>query len=257
MSEVATRPAKRNGAMVPVAQPVADTLLAMLGEGMSTMDAAKFEVMVRMIARIQFDRAMSDAQGEMQPVVRSIPNSVTNSKYADLEAIDTAIRPIYARHGFSLSFTEIPTEGATVRIACKVKREGHEETHHLEAQSDTHGPQGKPNKTPIQGVVSAVTYLRRALTAMVFNIATKGEDNDGNRQRPPDTGEIISRKQAAELRALMAETRIEETRVIAVKKLGIATIDELPVEKFAAVLGDLISRRKVQQQRTTSMGEAA
>jgi hypothetical protein len=201
---------------------------------------------------------MSDAQGEMQPVVRSIPNSVTNSKYADLEAIDTAIRPIYARHGFSLSFTEIPTEGATVRIACKVKREGHEETHHLEAQSDTHGPQGKPNKTPIQGVVSAVTYLRRALTCMVFNVATRGEDNDGNRQR--DTGELLSRAQIAELESLIAGAAPSHAAIPATTRSLLAHFDmadlrsikDVPAGKF----NTLRTALRNQQQRNTQ-GEAA
>ncbi len=248
--------------LVPIAQPVADTLLTLLSQGVAIdgMDATKFEVMLRMYARIQFDRAMSDAQGEMQPVVRTIPNSATNSKYADLQAIDAAIRPIYSRHGFSLTFSEVPTEGATVRIACTVRREGHAETHYLEAASDTHGPQGKPNKTPIQGVVSAVTYLRRALTCMVFNVSTKGEDQDGNRTR--DDGEIISPEQARELADLIAmcsadpsATTSNERAVLLKFGLGaVRSIKEVPPARFAQLRTALRAKRaRIEASRQTGV----
>ena len=266
MSEVATRPAKRNGAMVPISAPVNDAMLAFIMEATvnPNVDVGKFEVLLRLKREIVLDarklafiQAMNAVQAAMAPILRTMLNTVTNSKYAPLDVIDAAIRPTYTVNGFSVEYNSETIDGAPWQVCEVTHTSGHSKLYRLPAPPDVSGLKGNANKTEIQGVISTVTYLRRALLCMAFNIVLTNEDNDGNRQRPPDTGEIISRKQAAELRALMAETRIEEARVIAVKKLGIATIDELPVEKFAAVLGDLISRRKVQQQRTTPMGEAA
>jgi hypothetical protein len=185
-------------------------------------------------------------------VVRLAINTETRSKYATLEAVDAAIRPIYSKHGFALSFTETPSDAAELKITCLVTREGHSETYFLSALSDTVGPKGAPNKTNVQGVGSSVTYLRRYLTCMIFNVALR-DDNDGNRQRAAnaneETGELISRAQVNELRALMLETRILEAVVLAKKAPGLATIEALPASAFHIIRNDLLSRKNVLAQR--------
>src|SRR5580765_8918661 len=56
-----------------------------------------------------FNASMSDAQAEMLPVVRDAKNSHLGNKYAKLETIDNAIRPIYTRHGFSVRYGSAPS----------------------------------------------------------------------------------------------------------------------------------------------------
>src|SRR5690348_14516166 len=51
-----------------------------------------------------YDEAMQKAQSEMRPVLMNADNDQTKSRYATYEALDSAIRPIYTRHGFTLSF---------------------------------------------------------------------------------------------------------------------------------------------------------
>jgi ERF superfamily len=204
-------------------------------------------------AQSEFSTAMSAAQSEMRAIVRDAVNDQTRSKWATLQAIDDAIRPIYTRHGFSLSFTEVANDGPDMKIACIVRRGGHTETFYLSAAPDTVGPQGKPNKTPVQGVGSSVSYLRRYLKVMVFDLALR-DDNDGNRQpqRNEDTGELISRAQVAELRALMTETRILESVVLAKKAPGLTTIEVLPAAAFIPIRNDLLSRKNVLAQRAAA-----
>jgi hypothetical protein len=201
-------------------------------------------------AQVAFDDAMSAAQAEIQSVARAALNEQTRSKYATLEAVDTAIRPIYTRHGFSVSFSEVANDGPDIKLACIVRRSGHRETFYLSAAPDTVGPQGKPNKTQVQGVGSAVSYLRRYLTCIAFNVALR-DDNDGNRQprRDADTGELISPAQVAELRSLMTETRILESVVRAKKAPGLTTIEALPAAAFHIIRNDLLSRKNVMRQR--------
>jgi hypothetical protein len=256
-----TLAANDDGAIVEPQPP--STLVTFLARAVHdpSVDVSKLEAIYRMqrelVAderRAAFHRAMNAVQSEMQAVVRNAFNDQTRSKFATLEAVDAAIRPVYAKHGFSLSFTETPSDAAEMKITCIVSRDGHAETYFLSALSDTVGPKGAANKTNVQGVGSSVSYLRRYLVCMIFNVALKGDDNDGNRQRPAneETGELISRAQASELRALMQETRILESVVLAKKAPGLATIEALPAAAFHIVRNDLLSRKNVLAQRAAA-----
>jgi hypothetical protein len=133
-------------------------------------------------SRRLFNQAMADAQSEMLPVVRDAKNSHLGNKYAKLETIDAAIRPIYTRHGFSVRFgsAPAPTEGY-IRITCTVAHAGgYFEENYLDAPIANLGSQGgRTATTGVQAVGSAVTYLRRYLLGMVFNIVLADEDDDG------------------------------------------------------------------------------
>ncbi len=133
-------------------------------------------------AEIEFARAMKAAQDEMPTVYRESKNDSNQSRYAKLEALDKAIRPVYTRHGFSLSFSGVqPWEVGKTRVKCIVRHiAGHSEPHELEGEPDTAGPKGGATKTAIQGMGSTVSYLRRYLTLMIFNVMLSNEDNDGN-----------------------------------------------------------------------------
>lgn len=131
--------------------------------------------MQREQARQAFDAAMSAAQAEMLPVVRGAKNSHLGNRYATLEAIDTAIRPIYTDHGFSVRYGSgtAPIEGQ-LRVTCRVAHSGgYSEESHLDSVVSSAGSQGgRSATTPVQALGSAITYLRRYLLGMVFNIVT-------------------------------------------------------------------------------------
>jgi hypothetical protein len=142
-------------------------------------------------AQREFNQAMADVQTEMGQVLKDATNTHTGSAYARLESIDREIRPVYTRHGFSVRFGSEPSphEG-WIRITCTVShRGGYSETNHLDAPPDSAGSQGRSNKTPVQAVGSSVSYLRRYLTVMVFNIVLAGldDDDDGNGGAPGRT----------------------------------------------------------------------
>jgi ERF superfamily len=247
-------------AIVALAPAEPDTLLNFVARAVKdpTIDVAKLEALLRMQreivaddARLQFNRAMSLAQGEMVPVVRDAQNTQTNSKYATLARIDAVVRPIYTRHGFLLSFNSEPTGGDYERIVCEVAHSaGHTKRYQLEAALDTVGPQGKPNKTPLHGLGSVVSFLRRYLTTMIFNIVLTSEDNDGNRQRQNASG--ISPAQFDELIDLMQRGRIHEATVIAKMAPGLNAIAELPAKEFPRVKNALLSRLSVLEQRSAA-----
>lgn len=188
MSEV-TRTGS-NGEMVPRASEPS-SLLNVIARAMEDerFDVSKLEALLRMQrelvaenARQEFSRAMSAAQGEMRAVFRDAANEQTHSRYAKLEKIDDAIRPIYTRHGFSLTFgTDQPRDPASIRVVCECAHSaGHVKTYELEAPPDQTGARGQINKTILHGMGSTITYLRRYLTTMIFNVVLTNEDDDGN-----------------------------------------------------------------------------
>ncbi len=217
-------------------------------------DVHKLELLIRLqreiaaeTARLDFAHAMRAAQSEMQPIVRSAQNASTNSKYAPLEVIDAAIRPIYTRHGFVLEFDSEPVE-VGVRMICEVTHAGgHRKVRRLEAALDTAGPQGKPNKTPVQALVSSTTYLRRTLTCMVFNLALTNEDNDGNRLRP--LSNRISLEQLAVLSDLLRQTGTDEARFLAVMAPDLASIEDVTPANFPRLKNALLTKQSVLAQR--------
>lgn len=130
----------------------------------------------------EYIAAMNRCQKRMPIVVRDSENKQTNSRFARLEAVANKIKPIYTEEGFTLEFGEedSPLEKHR-RIVCEVQHiGGHLKKFHLDSPIDDVGAKGTANKTAVQGLGSLVTYLRRYLTLMVFNIVIADSDNDGN-----------------------------------------------------------------------------
>ena len=156
-------------------------------------DVQKFGELLRMQREVEhdqsrkaFNHAMASAQAEMLPVVRDAKNSHLNNRYAKLETIDAAIRPIYTRWGFSVRYGSAPSphEG-WLRITCTVAHDaGYFEENYLDAPVSLTGSQGgRMAVTPVQAIGSTVTYLRRYLLGMVWNTVLADDDDDGEGSR--------------------------------------------------------------------------
>lgn len=135
-------------------------------------------------AEIAYNNSMRDAQALIPHIEPNQRNTHTKSTYADLDAIDLVIKPIYTKFGFSLSFDTKTLEDKSIEIVCWVRHiDGHKERHTLIGELDNGGFKGAPNKTGIQAAGSSVSYLQRYLTKLIFNVVIKGEDKDGNRNK--------------------------------------------------------------------------
>jgi hypothetical protein len=155
-------------------------------------DVQKFGELLRMQremehdqARRAFNQAMAITQADMPPVVRSATNKHLGNKYAKLEDVDREMRPIYTAHGFSVRFGSAPAPEGYIRITCTVAHaSGYFEENYLDAPTSAVGSQGgRTATTGVQAVGSAVTYLRRYLLGMVFNIVLADDDDDGESMR--------------------------------------------------------------------------
>lgn len=126
-------------------------------------------------------------------------------KYARLEDIDRAIRPLLSEEGFSLSFDTGEGQGGKIRVSCKLSHSaGHSETKQLDLPHDPSG-----SKNGVQAVGSTVSYGRRMLVKMFFNLMEKGEDTDGESLQP------ITAEQAKDIEALISEVGADKKRFLA------------------------------------------
>lgn len=199
-------------------------------------------------ARKAFAEAMSAAQGEMRAVSQDAANPQTRSRYASFANLDRALRPIYSRHGFSLSYdTEDGASEGTIRVVCYVSAHGHERRHHIDMPTDGKGAKGGDVMTKTHATMSAVTYARRGLLKMIFNVAEGADvDDDGNGAgRVPDDNdgdrELISKEQIQTLQSALKVREMPEQRLL--KFAGvifhghpIETIADIPISIFQRCL---------------------
>jgi hypothetical protein len=133
-------------------------------------------------ASIEFNAALTDAQTEMRPVAADAENPQTRSRYASYKALDGALRPIYTKHGFSLSFdTDVSPIPDHMRVLCYVAhRGGHSRTYKIDIPNDGKGAKGGDVMTKTHATGAGGSYGMRYLLRMVWNVAIGEDDTDGN-----------------------------------------------------------------------------
>jgi ERF superfamily len=181
-------------------------------------------------ARRAFSDAMASCQAEMVPVARNQNNDQTRSKYADLATIYSSCKPICARHGFSFSCFPAQTDKTGMMGVRWTLRHssGHEESGIAEVPIDDKGLKGTTNKTQTHAFGSTVSYARRYLFCMIFDVATS-DDNDGNK-----AAETVSADQFIELLDLLEVTDTDLDKfVLAFGGVpGTSTLEEFPAASF-------------------------
>lgn len=125
-----------------------------------------------------FNEAMATAQGEMTQISKDSVNPQTRSQYASLAALDAAIRPIYSKHGFSVSFDEETASDTHTLLHAYVSCGATTRKYRKWVPVNTKGFQGRDMMTLTHASIGAITYGRRTLLKMIFNLAE--EDDDGN-----------------------------------------------------------------------------
>lgn len=218
------------------------------------VDISKMKELLAMKERIDaqtaataFNVAMRDAQAEIPAVLRDSQNEHTKSRYAKLEAIDAQIRPIYTKHGFSLSFNSPVAAGNDITVSCTVFHSaGHSRDYQLSGSLDGVGSQGKSNKTNIQALGSTVSYLRRYLECMVFNVMLTNEDNDGNVGKGSTA---ITQEQADNVESLISELGLDPkalTNFLAIMEAK--TVREIKADRYRQAMTLLQAKRRVGSQ---------
>ena len=198
--------------------------------------------------RRAFNDALSKAQQEMKTIARDASNSQTSSRYATLAAIDQAIRPIYSKHGLSPTFNTKPSPNGElwVLVTCELShRGGHSRSYEIDMAADGKGAKGGDVMTRTHAIGAAVSYGRRYLLQMIFNLSTA--DDDGN-----SAGlEPIDAKQLEQLQLAIVDAGADIAKFC--KVYGIEEVKQLPAKYFAEAKVKLAAyKRRTEQEATAS-----
>lgn len=229
-----------------------DALMRLIERAASdpAFDVDKMERLVAMHERAmalqvkaEFDDAMVEVQKECAPIREDSNNPSTKSKYASYLALDRAIRPIYTKYGFSISYGQ--GDGAPenyVRIEAYVSRRGHSRTHHLDMPADGKGAKGGDVMTKTHATGSALTYGKRYLLGAIFNLAIGDmQDDDGNAAGT----EGLTAEHKEELIALIKETNSDTGALLKYlfPRQKVKSLDEMPDWKFPDAKAALEKKR--------------
>lgn len=223
-----------------VVSPVADTntFLTFIAEAARdpAVDVSKmerlFEMRERMLAReahLQFNAALKKAKADMPAVLKNKYNEQTKSHYANLESVSDAMDPIITQNGFSLTFGTAPTSlDGHYLVTCTLAHEGgHEKNYEAPIPIDSAGIKGTANKTLTHAFGSTMSYGRRYLKMMIFDVKTT--DDDGNSASAP-ASVFLSDEQLAELEKLITDSGTDRARFL--KHMKEETLDSMPASKF-------------------------
>jgi len=210
------------------------------------IDVAKTEKLLEMYERIAsrnaemaFNISMKATQEELPKILRNKTNDTTHSRYADLERVNEQIIPVYTKNGFSLSFgtADCPIKDY-FRITCLVSHvAGHSRSYQADIPIDMAGLKGNVNKTPMHGFGSTMSYGRRYMTLLIFNITLTNDDNDGNGH-----AETISPEQVADIKALLTEVNADQKAFM--KWARIDSLDEILAKNYSEVIRTIEAKRK-------------
>lgn len=228
----------------------ADPMISMIERVALDKDAdiEKLERMLQMKERMekaeserQFNDAFAKCQREIPTVLKNKRNQQTNSNYADLAAVEAAVMPTVNAHGFSMRFfpTASPLENH-YGVDCVVSHNGgHSETHHADVPSDGLGLKGNANKTATHAFGSTMSYGRRYLLCMIWNIATADNDGNGSTHR-----KSITADQFIELQDLIEQSGADKDKFLLA--YGAQSLEEFPLDKLTHAKQQL--EKKAAQQ---------
>lgn len=246
MSEQALMPAPPASVPAPAQQETA-TILSVIQRAATNPDVdmdkmerllAMHERVVRTNAETEFNEAMTRAQSEMGRISADANNPQTRSRYASYGQLDRHLRPIYTKHGFSLTFGTAETPLADhVRVTCIVAKGGFSRNYHIDMPSDGKGAKGGDVMTKTHATGAASAYGMRYLLKMIFNVAVGEEDTDGN----PPAGPTISATQAADLAALIEEVGADKVKFL--RYLKVESLDQIHASAYAAAVRALEAKR--------------
>lgn len=128
-------------------------------------------------AEAEFNLAMNSCQSEIKSVVPDAAGK-HNKKYATYKALDAEIRPVYLRHGLSLSFDGADCSNPEkVRVVCIVSKGIYNRRYQFDISTDTSGPQGKAVLTKDDADLAANSKGKRRLLRNIFNIVDNEDEN--------------------------------------------------------------------------------
>ncbi len=210
-------------------------------------DTAKLKEMLDMRRALHRERqereffvAFHAAKAEMPIVVKDGRNPATKSSYPKLETISKVVDPIAHKHGFSASYgtADSPLPGH-YRIVCDLLHVGgHSRRYFADIPADNTGQKGEKNKSDTHGAGSSMSYGRRYIKVLMYDLVIAGEDTDAVR-RQDDQPQKVTADQAKKLRDMVLAVGCSEDSFVdfmgdrhAAKFWPIERIEDIPAKLF-------------------------
>ncbi|EKA8140884.1 ERF family protein [Pseudomonas aeruginosa] len=187
----------------PIAIQESATVLQVIQKAASdpSCDIEKLERLMAMHERMQAKQAEQQYAAAMAAMQQELPaigergNAAGRYTYALWEDINEKLKPILAKHGFSISFRMPRCEKGIEVEGVLTHRAGHSERTTIVLPADTSG-----NKNAVQAVASSVSYGKRYTAGALLNFTTHGEDDDAFTTAAPV---VITEAQAKQLKSLL------------------------------------------------------
>lgn len=197
-------------------------------------DVEKLERLMALYERITAktaEQAYAQAFAVMQPELPIVAErgailnkqGAVQSTYALWEDINEAIKPVLAKHGFSISFRTNVENGKIAVTAVLRHSAGHSDTTTIELGADVSG-----NKNAVQAIASSVSYGKRYTAGALLNLTSRGEDDDGGSAAPD--APAISEEQFEALRDMLDQTGSDIQKFC--RYFGINGLANLPPTRF-------------------------
>jgi hypothetical protein len=244
MSKTDLQPAQQNLPAVREEPGLLDIIRELAVD--SRVDVAKLAGLMQLQERAEekaAEREFNAAFARLQP---QLPRVQKNGKidlgkgkplsFARYEDIDTAVRPLLASEGFSVSFTS-PPDSAGIKIVCTLAHiAGHSKMSEI-----TLPPDAGPGRNTLQAIGSSRSYAKRYLLCDLLNIVTEGIDDDAH-----SIG-FVSQQQADAILDLLAELGIDKDPARQSKFLeymGAKSVSEIHARDFKRAVTALESARR-------------
>ena len=186
----------------------------------------------------QFNEALVE-MGKEVPVIVKDAKADRNIAYARLETVSKILNPLMLKHGFQLSFSMVDSPNVdNYRIKGILShRAGHtRDDYFVDIPTSTTGAKGAAIMNRTQSAGAAISYGRRYLKLMVFDITIAGEDTDGNIPQTKCTAdEMKALKQAIKF------ADVDEEKFCGY--FGIESVDDLLKSRFAEAMRLLKDKR--------------
>jgi ERF superfamily len=178
-------------------------------------------------AEIIFNNALADAIIAMPPITKDSKGD-RNIRYASLVKVSNALDPLLREHGFVISFGMADSPNVEVyRITAELRhRAGYKRKYFADIPVSITGPAGKPIMTKAQGAGAAISFGRRYLKLMIFDIRIINEDTDG----AAPAAEVLDMDELQVLQTMMTKAKANTKKFCEYFEIG--SVPELPKAKL-------------------------
>lgn len=175
--------------------------------------------------------ALVAALGEIGGAAKDKVNPAFKSKYADLESVIDAIKPVLARHSLAFRQATQPSEDGVIVETIVVHAEGERSMGTLFVPA---------NKKDAQGHGSALTYARRYSLMTAFGVPAEDDDGNAAAQSAPRADPVPAKITDAQRATIQTTADAAKVPVPAItKRYGVTSLPELPASVFEEVMESL------------------